>query len=57
MPFRGLTEAEAYLRYGGQLSLEVQAARYVRFGIGSWLQWATDHAITGRDPFVVDPGA
>jgi hypothetical protein len=48
--FRGLTELEAYLRYGGQVSLEIQAARYVRFGIGSWLQWATDHAITGRDP-------
>jgi hypothetical protein len=48
--FRGLTEAEGYLRYGGQLSLEIQAARYVRFGIGSWLQWLTEHAITGRDP-------
>jgi hypothetical protein len=48
--FRGLTEMEAYLRYGGQVSLEVQAARYVRFGLGSWLQWATDHTITGRDP-------
>ena len=48
--FRGLTEAEAYLRYGGQLSLEIQAARYVRFGVGSWLQWSTEHTITGRDP-------
>jgi hypothetical protein len=48
--FRGITEVEAHLRYGGQLSVEVQAARYVRFAIGSWLQWVTRHALSGRDP-------
>jgi len=49
MDFRGMTEVEAHLRYGGQLSVEVQAARYVRFALGSWLQWVTEHALTGRD--------
>lgn len=47
--FHGLTEIEAHLRYAGQVSVEIQAARYVRFALGSWLQWATEHAITGRD--------
>ena len=48
--FYGLTEVQSYLRYGGQLGVEVQAARYVRFQVGSQLSFATDHALTGRDP-------
>ena len=50
MQFYGLTEAQSHLRYGGQLGVEVQAARYVRFAVGSQLQWTTQHALTGRDP-------
>ncbi|MDB4988904.1 MAG: hypothetical protein JWN04_4082 [Myxococcaceae bacterium] len=47
--FYGLTEVQSYLRYGGQLGVEVQAARYVRFAVGSQMQWATEHALSGRD--------
>lgn len=48
--FYGLTEVQSYLRYGGQLGVEVQAARYVRFQVGSQLSFTTDHALSGRDP-------
>ncbi len=48
--FYGPTEIAPHLRYGGQLGLEVQAARYVRFALASSLQWVTAHAITGRAP-------
>ena len=48
--FYGLSEMQSHLRYGAQLGLEVQAARYVRFQAGSQLLWTTAHALTGRDP-------
>ncbi|MDB4974492.1 MAG: hypothetical protein JWN48_2833 [Myxococcaceae bacterium] len=48
--FYGLTEQQSHLRYGGQVGVEVQAARYVRFAFGSLLQWTTEHALSGRDP-------
>jgi hypothetical protein len=48
--FDGRTESAAHLRYGAQLALEVQAARYVRFQLGSTVQVATDHALSDRSP-------
>jgi hypothetical protein len=49
-PFYGLTEAEQYVRYGGQVGVELQAARYVRFAAGTTLHWTSDHALTDRSP-------
>lgn len=46
--FDGRTERASHLRYGGQLGIELRAARYVRFALGSSLSWVTDHAVTGR---------
>jgi hypothetical protein len=48
--FYGLSEVQAHLRYGGRVGVEIQAARYVRFSVGTELQWATTHALTGRLP-------
>ncbi|HEY6877382.1 MAG TPA: hypothetical protein VI299_05155 [Polyangiales bacterium] len=48
--FYGVTESEQYLRYGGQLGIELQAARYVRFAAGTTLHWTTDHALSDRAP-------
>ena len=50
VPFTGVTQVDAHLRYGGQIGLEVQAARYVRFTAGTSLQWTTPHAVTGLAP-------
>ncbi len=55
--FYGPTEIAPHLRYGGQLGLEVQAARYVRFAVGSSLQWVTAHALTGRAPCAGEAGS
>jgi hypothetical protein len=48
--FYGLTESEQYLRYGGQVGIALQAARYVRFAAGTTLHWTTDHALSDRSP-------
>ncbi|MET0285885.1 MAG: hypothetical protein ABW352_15495 [Polyangiales bacterium] len=48
--FQGLTESEQHLRYGGQLGVELQAARYVRFAAGTSLHWVTQHALSDRAP-------
>lgn len=50
VPFYGLTDVRARLRYGLRLGLEMQAAEYVRFGFGTGLSWITAHAITSADP-------
>lgn len=54
--FYGTTEIAPHFRYGGQLGIEVQAARYVRFAAGTTLQWVSAHALTGRDPCAGAPG-
>ena len=38
-------QVEGSLRYGGQVGVEVQAARYVRFAIGTSLHAVTAHAL------------
>ncbi len=48
--FYGLTESEPYLRYGGQVGVELQAARYVRFAAGTTVRWVTAHALSDRAP-------
>ncbi len=50
VPFYGLTDIQARLKYGMRLGLEMQAAQYVRFAFGSALNWVTAHAITATDP-------
>ena len=50
VPFYGLTDVTARLRYGVRLGLELQAARYVRFQFGSVLSWVTAHALTAAWP-------
>ena len=47
VPFTGVTRIASHLQYGGRLGVEVQAARYVRFVLGSALSWVTPHAISG----------
>jgi hypothetical protein len=48
--FYGLTEAEQHLRYGGQVGVELQAARYVRFAAGTTVHWVSAHALSDRSP-------
>lgn len=45
--FHGITRVASHLQYGGRIGVEVQAARYVRFMIGSSVNVVTPHAITG----------
>lgn len=46
----GLGETAAHARLGGQLSLELQAAKVVRFVLGANLSYATPYLITGTEP-------
>jgi hypothetical protein len=50
VPFYGLTDIRARLRYGLRLGIEMQAAEYIRFGLGSGVSWVTNYAITASDP-------
>lgn len=57
VPFYGLTDVQAHLRYGFRVGIEMQAAQYVRFAFGSSFNWVTAHAITSADacnPNVLD---
>lgn len=49
VPFTGLTDTAAYGRFGGRVAVEVQAARYVLFSIGTNVMYQTAHAITSAD--------
>lgn len=49
VPFTGLTDVQAHGRIGGRVAVELQAARFVRFGFGGSLQYTTPHQITGTD--------
>lgn len=49
VPFTGLTTVQAHAEIRGTLALEMQAARYVRFTVGSTFTWITEHALTFGD--------
>lgn len=48
--FTGITHVASHLVYGARLGLEVQAARYVRFALGSSLSHVSAHALSGGSP-------
>jgi hypothetical protein len=47
--FYGLTDLGPRLKYGARLSLDVRAARYVRFMFGTGVSWVTDHLLTAAE--------
>lgn len=49
VPFNGLTDTLAYGRFGGRFAVEVQAARYVMFSVGTNIAYQTAYAITSAD--------
>lgn len=49
VPFNGMTDTLAYGRIGGRAAIEIQAARYVTFSIGSSIVFQTAHSITSSD--------
>jgi hypothetical protein len=48
--FNGLTDVAAHGAIGGRFGLELQAARYVVFGIGTRFAYITPHLLTDTDP-------
>lgn len=50
IPFYGLTDLQARLRFGVRIGIELQAAEYIRFGLGTGLSWVTSYAMTSSDP-------
>ena len=50
VPFTGITNVEAHARLGLSAALAIQAARYVRFGLGLGISFLTSHLITGAPP-------
>lgn len=49
-PFTGMTVADAHARLSGEVTLRIQAARYVRFELGIGLFAETPHWLTGAWP-------
>lgn len=49
-PFTGMTTVDGHALLSGELSLRIQAARYVRFQLALGLTFQTPHAITGASP-------
>jgi hypothetical protein len=47
VPFRGLTQVDAYAQLRAELALAAQAARYVQFRLGMSLMHMTPHLLTG----------
>ena len=47
--FTGVTDVQAHVGFGGQLAIELQAARYVRFRFGGSLERRTKHLLTYTD--------
>jgi len=47
--FNGLTDTLAYGRIGGRVAIEIQAARYITFNVGSNISFQTAHSITSAD--------
>lgn len=49
VPFYGLTDTQSHGRFGGTLTLEMQAARYVRFSLASGFLYSMPYVITQAD--------
>lgn len=49
VPFVGLTDVQPHARVGGRFSLDILAARYVRFQFGAAFYYHTKHLITHAD--------
>lgn len=49
VPFNGLTDTQAYARFGGRIAIEVQAAKYVLFSVGANIQYMTEHYLSSAD--------
>ncbi|UJR81948.1 Hypothetical protein I5071_40130 [Sandaracinus amylolyticus] len=47
--FTGLTDTQAHARLGGQVTLELQAARYVRFGVTTAIFHSPSYGLTQAD--------
>lgn len=49
VPFYGLTDVQSHGRFGGTISLEMQAARYIRFGASFTYLYSPPYALTISD--------
>lgn len=47
--FTGLTDTQSHGRVGGQITLEMQAAQYVRFQVGTLFMYSTPYNLTQAD--------
>jgi hypothetical protein len=47
--FNGLTDTQSHGRFGGQVTLEMQAAQYVRFQVGTMFMYSMPYNITQSD--------
>ncbi|MBN8609353.1 MAG: hypothetical protein J0L92_02125 [Deltaproteobacteria bacterium] len=47
--FTGHTDTQSHARIGGQITLEMQAAQYVRFQVGTLFMYSTPYNITQTD--------
>jgi hypothetical protein len=47
VPFVGVTDVQAHGKLGGQIAVDLQAARFIRFGFGGSLLYTTPHLVTG----------
>lgn len=47
--FYGVTDVQQHVRIGGRVNIEMQAAKYVRFGIGAGLYWNSPYLVTFSD--------
>ncbi len=49
IPFYGLTDTQSHGRFGGQLTLEMVAARYIRFSVLAGFMYSPPYVITQAD--------
>jgi len=49
IPFYGLTDTQSHGRFGGQLTLEMVAARYIRFSVLAGFMYSPAYVITQAD--------
>ncbi|GAB4199011.1 MAG: hypothetical protein OHK0013_08790 [Sandaracinaceae bacterium] len=47
--FNGLTDTQSHGRFGGQVTLEMQAAQYVRFQVGTTFMYSMPYNLTQSD--------
>ncbi len=49
VPFYGLTDVQSHGRFGGTIALEMQAARYIRFGASAGFLYSPPYGLTISD--------